>query len=179
MEVILYGRVGSCGTVIVLYLTSIECGSPRHTLIVHQWELTICVGRILSEVVIDVIVSISVFIAVIYVTCNDTVTEFVLETRCLGYHIHTEWLWDIDTQSLSALAAFGRDHDRTVQTAGTIEGCGRRSLQYGYRLEVIRVQVFQLVTVVIGVGVPVRITFLDGVVQDHAIDHIDRLVVLS
>ena len=106
-----------------------------------------------------------------------TLAIFVLETRTAIDVVDTDGLGEADAQATGTAAALGGDNHRAIQTTGTIQGGSSRTLQDGHGLEIVRVEVLQFITpVLVGLG-PVGITVLVGIVQDHAVDDIDRLVV--
>ena len=79
---------------------------------------------------------------------------------------------------LVAFAGLGRDDDGAVRGAGTIKGRGSRTFQDGHRLDVIRVEVLDGVSVVVSThGALLVSAGVVRVVHRHTVHHEERLVV--
>ena len=127
--------------------------------------------------VVDIPVGCAVKVAA--VASEVTFHEHVLQRRLAGHLVDAEGLGEAHAEALGTLAAFGGDDDGTVQTAGTVEGRSGGTFQDGDGLEVVGVEVLQRVAVVEVVGAPVGAVVDRLVVEDDAVDHEDRLVVVA
>ena len=174
-----HGTVEQFGLLALEVLDVSAPGPAAHRVLLIQGIDTLVVAGVRVEVVGPGAARLVVLVTVADVAVEVAAEVIALEARSVIDIVETDGLGELDTDALVRLAALGGDHDRAVQTAGTVQRRSGGALQDGEGLEVVRVQVLQLVAIVVDVAVPVRITGVgDRVVQDDAVDDVDRLVVL-
>ena len=180
------GLDGAHGAVEQLGLLAFEVldvgapGPAAHRILLIQGIDAGVVAGVGREVVGPGVAGLVVVVAVVDIAHEVTAEVLALQARSVIDLVETDRLGEGHADALVRLAALGGDDDRAVQTAGAVQRRSGGALQDGEGLEVVRIQVLQLVAVVVDVAVPVRITGVgDRVVQDDAVDDVYRLVVLA